>query len=128
MESIMNDDFDSDFSISMMFWLACLVIFVIGGFVYYAILPTWNSMEVEGIHHSKEYVTTKVNLLYSLKVDYDRLGVEILELPEGSPIRSGKEAQKRSILLRIDRESKLIRPEDVPPDISYLLEQQLGGN
>lgn len=105
--------------------VALVILLVVGLGVFWLLeaagIITMN-IRREVVQHSQQYVETKVNLLNKLYNDWTQLEAEKIGLsPE---IATAKEAQQRSIVVRLKTESEMIPASQVPEDIKRLVAEQ----
>ena len=114
-------------------WFYVFVIFIVtcivGGFVYYAVMPYAMNKETQIIRNTNQYVTTGQTGLTTFKADYDKLEVKKAELSKAdakgnAKIISAMEAQQAGIVRQMKQICATLRPEQIPPDIQAIISTQ----
>ena len=104
--------------------LACLVGLVALAWGLMAANIVSLGIQREAIQHSQPYVETKISLLHKLHTDWMQLDAEIAELktiPESQSIITAKQAQQKSIIIRLREEAELLPDSQVPTSIAQFL-------
>ena len=117
------DDEITTGSYAIIAWgIAGILVFIIGGFIYFSVLPSWRNMETQGIQGSYQYIQSKQTLLLKLHTDYNRLESEIATQADQAVVEA-KQRQQAAILTRMRTEANLLTPGDVPRDVAQFLQE-----
>lgn len=104
--------------------------FVIAGFIWISVLPSWKNSEDRIIRSSYQYTYTKQAVLLDLLSDYRDLDSKIEQLKGVEANKSTVEsmiAQQRAIVKKMELEANLIGREDIPRDVLRFLENKKDG-
>jgi hypothetical protein len=90
--------------------------------------PTWRAWQRESIQQSQEYSETKQRLVLQLIDTHAQLGAEIAALdPETDAALIGaKQAQQRTLVMRLRTEVQTLSSSEVPPAVTTFLAQHGG--
>ena len=102
--------------------IAGILVFIIGGFMYFSVLPSWRNMETQGIQGSYQYIQSKQTLLLKLHADYNQLETEIAAQTDPAVVEA-KRSQQVAMLTRMRAEANLLNPSDIPRDVAQFLQE-----